>query len=458
MGFCGGCFIKQQRIDQLEEEIQSLKAKLRYREEKQIEGYFGCSTPSSKQPVKPNSQPEDQKKMGGAKRGHAGWSRRAIDQREADRLEKIAVGDRCPDCGGRLENKGIRERTVIDSAPVRAEKILYQCERKWCRKCRQTVQGKVPVLAKGLYGNQLVAQAAVMHYGHGIPMGRVEAILGENVLSGSLINVFHRLGKLWEPVLARLIAEYRLASIKHADETGWRRDGHSGYGWLFCTSSISIFAFRESRSSNVVKEILGSKKLPGTLVVDRYAAYNKAPCRLQYCYAHLLRQVKDTGKQFIDAPEVQSFVASLAPFLSQAMHLRSQPISDARYYKEASTIKRRIIKLAEAPAHHLGIRAIQDIFREHKARLYGWVNDREVPADNNRAERDLRPTVIARKVSFGSQSDAGAKTRSTLMTILQTAQKRLTDQTLEVWFKKALDQIVENPTLDPYSLLAPAPT
>jgi hypothetical protein len=38
-------------------------------------------------------------------------------------------------------------------------------------------------------------------------------------------------------------------------------------------------------------------------------------------------------------------------------------------------------------------------------------------ADNNHAERELRPAVIARKVSFGPQSDA-AKSRETLMCLI----------------------------------------
>lgn len=47
MGFCEGCFLKQQEIDRLKEEIQSLKAKLKYRAEREKEGYFGSSTPSA---------------------------------------------------------------------------------------------------------------------------------------------------------------------------------------------------------------------------------------------------------------------------------------------------------------------------------------------------------------------------------------------------------------------------
>jgi hypothetical protein len=66
--------------------------------------------------------------------------------------------------------------------------------------------------------------------------------------------------------------------------------------------------------------------------------------------------------------------------------------------------------------------------------------DRAVPADNNRAERELRPLVIARKVSFGSQSEAGAHTREALMSVLHTLRKRTDDLTAA--FQRALDRFV----------------
>ncbi|HEX3720826.1 MAG TPA: transposase, partial [Verrucomicrobiae bacterium] len=48
-------------------------------------------------------------------------------------------------------------------------------------------------------------------------------------------------------------------------------------------------------------------------MVDRYNGYNRAPCRLQYCHAHLLREVQDLGKEFPEVSEVLRFVARLAP-------------------------------------------------------------------------------------------------------------------------------------------------
>jgi len=69
------------------------------------------------------------------------------------------------------------------------------------------------------------------------------------------------------------------------------------------------------------------------------------------------------------------------------------------------------------------------------------------------AERDLRPTVIARKVSFGSQSDAGAHTRGILMSVLHTLKKRGGDVVAHL--KGVLDLLADDIHQDPWPLLFP---
>jgi len=109
----------------------------------------------------------------------------------------------------------------------------------------------------------------------------------------------------------------------------------------------------------------------------------------------------------------------------------------------------------KAPAGHLGVRAYQDLFRQNAPRLYHWADDPHVPAENNLAERELRPLVVARKVSFGSQSQNGAHTREVLMTVLHTLRKQ-TDNAAQA-FRAALDQLAANPTVDPFQILFPRP-
>jgi len=441
---CPGCLEKQRQIDQLEEENQRLRDQLRYRKREGKEGFFGSSTPSSQIPVKANSPEEKRSRKGGARPGHVGHGRKAHGEETADEVIPIDVGESCPECGGVLRLKEVRTRAVIESEPVKPQKILYHLYHKQCSRCHQVFRAKAPaVLPKSLYGNQITAQVAGMHYFHGIPMGRICEMT--DIPLGSLVDLFHRLSGYFAPVMDLLKEQYRLSPVKHADETGWRNDGQSGYAWLFCTPETSLFSFQNTRSASVPRSIFGEKKLPGVLVVDRYNAYNKAPVQIQYCYAHLLRDVEKLEKDFPDHAEIKPFVSTLVPLLAQAMHLRTQPLSDEQYYRQAKEIQQKIIGVSQSPAQHLAIRALQDLFHTHEDRLYHWVQDRRVPPDNNLAERDLRPTVIARKVSFGSSSDAGAKTRSILMSVLHTLNKRRSARSLESIFKNLLDEIAKNP-------------
>lgn len=454
MAYCKDCIEKDLKITELQETVKGLKAQLRYRERKEEDGAFGLSTPSSKKPFKENASEEKTHKKGGAVPGHTGHGRTSLTEETADLVIDRDAGEVCPECGIPLVPHRETTRTVIDNAPREPKKMLYRLHDKVCPNCKKKFKAKAPVLPRSLYGNHLTAQVAVMHYFHGIPMGRICEMTAVNL--GSLVDIFHRLGRYFAPCMEALKNAYRQDPAKHADETGWRNDGQSGYAWLFCTGLLSIFLFKNTRSSSIPRGVFGNESLPGVLVVDRYNGYNKLPVKLQYCYAHLLRDLEKLGKDFLDEEEVKSFAGTLILLLAQAMHLNSQNIPDKEYYRKAKKLRKEIMKVCRSPARHLGIRAFQDIFVAHGDRLFHWVEDRRVPAHNNRAEREWRPTVIARKVSFGSSSDAGAETRSILMSVLHTLNKGRGKGSLESVFKEILDRIADDLTVDVASLILPA--
>jgi hypothetical protein len=58
--------------------------------------------------------------------------------------------------------------------------------------------------------------------------------------------------------------------------------------------------------------------------------------------------------------------------------------------------------------------------RKHRGSLFTFLYREGVEATNNRAERELRPAVIARKLSAGNRTDAGAETHAVLASILRT--------------------------------------
>ena len=437
-------------IDRLQEEIARLKARLRYQERTAKEGPFGSSTPSAKIPLKANAPSENSQRRGGAKPGHRGHGRRNIPNDEVTQQQTLPGPKHCPYCGGLLDPKGSKARTIIEVDPVRKEVVRYELEQCDCGHCHRTFTARAPgVFAKGLFGNRLLTHLALEHYLQGVTLGHLSARLG--VSQGSLWAALHQLARRLATVPERLLLEYRRAPVKHADETGWRTDGHNGYAWLFCTERVSLFRFRQSRSASVAKEVFGTKRLPGVLVVDRYNGYNQMPCSIQYCYAHLLREVQDLAKEFPDVSEVSEFVGHFAPLLAAAMKLRAQGLTASLFGQQALELKLEIKTLVHSPAQHPGVQKIQNIFHDRATRLYHWAKNSAVPADNNRAERELRPLVIARKISFGSQSEQGALTREIIMSVLHTLRKRTQD--VFGAFKHALDELAQDEKRDPYKLL-----
>jgi hypothetical protein len=148
----------------------------------------------------------------------------------------------CQGCFHLKNEKDVRERTIIESVPVLARQVVYRLHRGICPKCFKVYAPGLPALPKNLYGNSLIAQAAVMHFVHGIPIGKLLGIFGENVSLGGLMESFHRLGRLASSAREVLINEYSLSKVKHADETGWRNDGRSGWAWLFATPGIRFLS------------------------------------------------------------------------------------------------------------------------------------------------------------------------------------------------------------------------
>lgn len=447
MAFCEACFEKQRRIDELTEENVRLKQQLAHYQKRAKQGYFGEQTPSSKLPFKANAATE--KKRPGAKPGHVGHGRKIFSDADADEVVNIVPDVKiCPHCHGtHLRTAHTRKRRILDLPPMALIRRLLRLTDLECTDCHAYFPAEPQgVMPKNLYGNNLLAQAAFLHYGHGLPLERIGKIWGLN--PATLIKNLHRLGKNFQPLQNVFKKELRSAKVKHGDETTWRIQGKNGYAWLFANPQISLFVFTNTRSASVPRAVLGSERLPGVFVSDRYAGYNSLKVKKQYCYAHLLRDVKQLKLDFPKEPEVQVFSDTLMPLLSAAMKLSAEKLCLRDYRKRAQEIRTQIMQAADTPAAHPGIHKIQEIFLNHQDRLFQWTRHPDIPATNNLAERDLRPTVIARKISFGSASMQGADTRSIWMSVLQTSLKRKGSPTTLNWLKDTLQILATNPQTD----------
>jgi transposase len=184
---CAIFFEKQRHIDELEERVKRLEAKLRYQERRTKQGYFGSSTPSSKIPIKANGE-QKEKEPKDARLGHKGTGRKSHES-EIDCTIEVEAPEFCPECGLSLEKKGVEERSVLDTLSQKPQRVLFRLPKRFCCCCERTFTPQPPgVLPKSLYGNQRIASAVTMYYLYGLPMGRICEHTGVN--AGSLMEVF----------------------------------------------------------------------------------------------------------------------------------------------------------------------------------------------------------------------------------------------------------------------------
>lgn len=446
VNLCDGCLHKQRIIDRQAQEILSLKQKLKLNERRLKQGFFGSSTPSSQVPVKANSLADKQAKRGGAQLGHQGSKRQVFPAHQADEVRLAAVGAKsCQFCQCSLVSHSANQRAIYDLQREAVRKVYYHIERKRCPQCRKVIAGKVlNAMPNAKLSNDLVAEVAHQHYVLGRTLGQLAERFSLNY--STLADSLKRVGKRLEPALEKLKGHYRQAPVRHADETTWRVDGAGGYSWYFGSPEVSLYLFRESRSAKVPKEVFGKEKLAGVVVVDRYAGYNRVPCAIQYCYAHLLREMKDLEAEFESTEEVRNYTRAMKLCLTDAIQLRNRGFTEGAYQSEAQAIKGKILEVSQRPAKHPAIRKWQDFYVEKGERLYHWCESAEIPADNNYAEREIRKVVIARKMSYGSQSQEGAKTREVWTSILQSLKKREANPHDKLL--KALNQLAQNKELD----------
>jgi transposase len=463
VAMCSGCKAKMSEIYQLKRKVErqakhiaALQKKLNATPRTINEKPFGPSTSSSRVAIKPGSAEENRQRTGGGTEGHTGHGRKPCAN--PDVTELIAVPCQCLNCGGTVQaDGGVRERTIQDIIPQRTVNRRILIETGSCIVCGKTVEVTVPgVFARAKYSNGLLATVACQHYVGGRTQGDVCA--AAHIGMGAFNHAMHALAERLMPCMTPLRELFLLDPVRFADETSWREDGANRYTWLLSTLSVSLFLVGRSRATVVPMELFEAlvreaRTAAGVLVVDRYAVYARLPVALQYCYAHLKRDVEQLEVQFPDHDEVKRFCRVLVRLLARAMGLRKRKISDRRYYQAAELLRQRIVAVCAAEARHPGIQGIQDIFRQNQHRLYHWVCDRRVPPENNYSERGLRPLVIARKLSFGSQSPRGSKTREVIMSVLHSLAKQGHDPATRL--TEALDALARDQKLDIAKFLFP---
>ena len=422
-------------VARLEGEVERLKAenaRLRREMGRAVrdarEAPFAENTPSSKLNFKKDSDEGAKARQGGARPGHEGHGRAKVAAAEADERHAAPAPAVCPDCGAPLIPVAAAERVLRDIPPPRFRTAHWTVGRGFCPHCRKSFAGAVPgAMPHFAATNRALARNMADHYLHHMTVGTVSRRTGMN--TGTLLNEEALAAEILAPCMPRLRREYLEADTKHADETTWPCNGaHGQYVFGFFTARVALYRFRKTRRGEVAASVFGSGRPRGVLVTDRYAGYDK-PWRgdRQYCLAHLLRLFLRLLKKEPDNPEYQAFVPQMAALLEAAMELRSKGLAPEDFAREARAIVSGITGLAGRSVRDPALQNAQNIFREHADRLFHWARSPDIPAENNLAERGVRGIVIARKTSFGGQSEDALRIREVNLSVMETLALRYAD-------------------------------
>jgi hypothetical protein len=425
----------RKRVRVLERELAEIRAKYQALHQKQFK-------PNRKKDAageeKIGHSPSGKKKRG-APVGHPGWFRPKPTQ--IDRSVHVAAPQKCPHCGSsdltpvneRMEH--IQEDIVLVPRPIVTR---YGHEQAFCSRCRRSVVQAAPdEIVHAPIGPVAKATAMYLRYEIGIPYRKVmeifRVLFGLSSVPASLVGFDQKAVRMGENIYADLREKLRASAIAHADETSWRNDGVGHFVWFAGNENIAFFHIDRHRSAEVAKAIFG-EDFTGTLVRDRYAAYNGIGAHWQACLAHIITTVKEINREHALLPQaakdthVDSFTSRIKDLCSKACDighkLKSGHISQRSARGMEKHFLRELKNICKQPLHVKSAETLRRylIGPDHK-NLFTFLRIPGVPPTNNHAEQSLRKMVIFRKVCFGTRSEKGLKSHSVIPSLLQTAKR-----------------------------------
>jgi transposase len=344
----------------------------------------------------------------------------------------------CPACGGQLVGEG-EELTSTTELPeaVRPQVRQFRVAVSRCRACGQRVRGQHPELAPDQYGatahrvgERVMASAHVLHYGIGVSLRKVPAVLreltGVQVTQSALTqDAQRRAAGSVGAVYAQLRARVPEAEAVHTDDTGWRVGGAPAHLMAFETTAVTGYQIRERHRNEEVREVIPAD-YAGVLGTDRgrsYDAQELAGVRQQKCLAHIQRSLSEVLEH--QRGKARAFGSRLKGLFRQALDLWHDYHQGKRrgFAAQAQHLK-------DAITHQLRDRPLKDPDNQRLLNELGWHHDRgnllrflddpRIEPTNNRAERALRPAVIARKVSQCSKNARGAHSFAAFTSVVRT--------------------------------------
>ena len=392
-------------------------------------------------------QRQAQPKRPGRKPGRGHFTFRTLptpDQWTAPPIEVRIPDPACSCCGEPLQEHRVELAAITDLPPQ--PRPVVQPYRVWvyrCPGCDTSVRAPHPDLAPDQFGAtahrigpRAMAAAHATHYGLGVPVRKVPAVLrlyaGLRLTQSAITQDASR--RVSGPIGTRYQAlrdGIPKADVVYTDDTGWRVGGERAHLMIFETDTATVFQVRARHRNEEVREVIGDD-YHGVLVTDRGKSYDAKELegvKQQKCISHALRSINQVLE--VKRGRARHFGARLKGLLKEGLQLWHD------YHDQHGRLAGFAVRVRQhkaAVTRHLKPRRLRDgdnqrlldQFGCHHTRgnLLRFLEDPQVEPTNNRSERGFRFAVIQRKVSQCSKTAGGAEAFAAFASVIRTAMRQ----------------------------------
>lgn len=421
----------------LREEVRVLREQVqKLTEQVNLNSRNSSKPPSSNPPWTPPVSKKPTGRKRGGQPGHQGHRRQLLPE---DQVTQVVhhFPSRCGHCGIALSTP--KEPTlpwsahqVIEIPPVQVEVVEHRFHRVCCKDCLQKTLAPWPSdVTRGSFGPRMVSVLSLLSGRYRMSRRDVEefcgTVLGVEISLGGVKLQEDIVSQALAPVAAEAEEAVKAAGIVNVDETPWKEARVPGYLWCANTVDLAVYWIRHGRGGETAREILGDN-LDRVLGTDRLASYGFHPVKQrQICLAHLIRNLR----RLLDRGGLAQSLAEWALRELQALFglwndFKGGLLGRLELQAMAAPIRARMGRLLRLGTQ-CGQRRSESAFKHmlrHFPAFWTFLRMEGVEPTNNSSERALRPGVRLRRVSFGSQSEAGSRFVERMLTAIESCRRQ----------------------------------